>query len=57
MIDAALVMLKMNPELSDADMRRLLHRQMDGWMPTTMSDAEVDAIVKDAIAVARKSVN
>ena len=56
MIDAALVMLKMNPDLSDSDMEVLLHRQMDGWMPTTMGADEVDAVVKDAIARARKSI-
>lgn len=56
MIDAALVMLKMSPGLSDSEMEMLLHRQMDGWMPTTMSDAEVDALVKDAISKARKSI-
>ena len=56
MIDAALVMLKMNPGLSDSDMETLLHRQMDGWMPATTSDAEMDALVKDAISKARKSI-
>ena len=30
------------------------YRQMDGWMPAGMSDAEVDALVKDAINKARK---
>ena len=54
MIDAALVILKTSPGLSDSAMRILLHRQMDGWMPTTMSDAEVDAVIRDAIAGARK---
>ena len=54
MIDAALVVLKLNPGLSDSEMEILLHRQMDGWMPSGM-DA-VDAVVRDAIAAARKSI-
>lgn len=29
---------------------------MDGWMPTGVSDAEVDELVKDAISKARKKL-
>ena len=56
MIDAALVMLKMSPGLSDFEMEMLLHSQMDGWMPSYMDAAEVDAAVRDAIDKARKSI-
>ena len=54
MIDAALVMLKPKPNISDSEMNWMLHLQTNGWMPSSMDADAVDAAVRYAIADTRK---
>ena len=51
MIDAAPVMLKLEPDMIDSELVKMPHRQMDGWLPlSTDAGREIKKAIKEARA-------